>query len=544
LYLVNRADPYDADGNINLNLIRSDGSDNLSYRRYNGGSRQFYTEASFNYDRTFSKDHHITALALFNQREVTQQFAGDVPSSLPYRNQGLVGRGTYSFRDKYFAEVNFGYSGSENFAPSKKFGFFPSFGVGWVLSNEKFYEPIKGVFDYFKIRYSDGITGDGGNGGRRFGYLTLVTTGDNGAGYTFGDGGASQGYSGTYINSYGTDVTWARSHKRDLGIEFYALKSALSVTVDLFHERRSGVFLTRASLPAIVGLSNAPLGNFGIITNKGIDATVQLNPTKIGAFTLDVRGTFTYNRDKVIEDDSPVQPYAYMNTRGTNYLATFGYVAEGLFKDQQEIDNSPNQASYFGSVRPGDIKYKDLNNDGKIDQNDRKRIGNGDVPTTTYGIGFNLQYKGFYIGAFFQGVAGADRLLNGDGIIPFNNSTGPERSNLFAIAEDRWTPENPNPNAFYPRLAYGTAANKNNSAASTWWVKNIDFIRLKTTDVGYNIPKGSLKNLGLKSARVYVQGFNLAYWSPFKLWDPELNTGNGTAYPNVRTVTLGVQANF
>lgn len=544
LYLINRADPYDADGNINLNIIRNDGSDNLSYRRYNGGNRQLYTEASINYDHTFSKDHHITALALFNQREITQQFADDVTSSLPYRNQGLVGRTTYSYRDKYFAEVNFGYNGSENFAPSKKFGFFPSFGVGWVLSNEKFYEPIKQVFDYFKIRYSDGVVGDGGNGGRRFGYLTLVKTGDNDNGYTFGDGGASHQIGGTYITSYGTDVQWARSHKQDLGVEFYALKSALSVTVDLFHERRSGVFLQRGSLPGIVGLASSPYGNLGVITNKGIDATVQLNPTKIGAFTLDVRGTFTYNRDKVIEDDSPIQPYSYMNTRGVNYLSTFGYVAQGLFQNQQEIDNSANQSNYFGTVRPGDIKYKDLNGDGKIDENDRTRIGNGDVPTTTYGIGFNLQYKNFYIGVFFQGVAGADRLLNGDGIIPFNNSTGPERSNLFAIAEDRWTPENPNPNAFYPRLAYGNSANKNNSAASTWWVKDISFIRLKTADFGYNLPKGTLKSIGLKNARIYLQGFNLLYWSPFKLWDPELNTGNGTAYPNVRTATLGVQANF
>jgi hypothetical protein len=232
-----------------------------------------------------------------------------------------------------------------------------------------------------------------------------------------------------------------------------------------------------------------------------------------------------------------------MERRGTNYLATFGYVATGLFKDQAEIDAAPTQAA-LGTVRPGDIRYKDLNGDGKIDANDVTRIGNGDVPTTVYGLGFNLQYKNFYIGLFFQGVAGADRLLSGDGIIPFNNSTGAERSNLFAVAEDRWTPENPNPNAFYPRLAYGNSANKNNAVTSSWWVKNIDFVRLKTADFGYNLPKTLLKTIGFKSARVYVQGLNLLYWSPFKLWDPELNTSNGTAYPNIRTLTLGVQANF
>lgn len=544
LYAINRANPYNEDGSINLNVIRANGRDDLSYRRYNGGERQYYTEASFNYDRSFGKSHHLTALALFNQRERVTQYAGNVTESLPYRSQGLVGRATYSYKDTYFAETNFAYNGSENFAPAKKFGFFPSFGVGWIVSNEKFFKPLKNVFDYFKLRYSDGIVGDGGNGGRRFGYLTLVTTGDGDNGYTFGNGTTNNGYSGTYINSYGTDIQWARSHKRDLGIELYTLRSQLTLTVDLFHERRSGVFLSRESLPALVGLASNPSGNLGVITNKGIDATLQLNPVKVGPFKLDMRGTFTYNRDKVIENDQAPQPYPWMERRGTNYLSTFGYVATGLFQSQQEIDNAPNQTSVLGAVRVGDIRYQDLNGDGIIDANDRKRIGNGDVPTTIFGAGFNLQYKRFYFGVFFQGVGGADRLLSGDGIIPFNNSTGAERSNLFAAAEDRWTPENPNPNAFYPRLAYGNSANKNNAVASTWWVKDIDFIRLKTADLGYNLPQGMFKKIGVKNARIYMQGINLFYWSSFKLWDPELNTSNGTAYPNTRTITLGLQANF
>jgi len=543
-YQINRANPYNDDGSVNLNVIQQ-GSDQLGFSPLGdaNGTRQYYTEASLNYDHSFGQKNHLTALALFNQREQLLNSATDLTGSLPYRSQGLAGRVTYSYDNKYFAEGNFGYNGSENFEPAKKFGFFPSFGVGWVLSNEKFYEPLKDIIDFAKIRYSDGIVGDGGNGGRRFGFLTLVST--SAGGYTFGNGSASgnTGYGGTAITSYGSDVQWAKSHKRDLGLDIQAFRSLFSLTVDVFHERRSGVFLQRASIPALVGLVSAPEGNLGIITNKGIDATIALNPTKIGAFTLDVRGTFTYNRDKVIENDQAPQPYPYMERRGTNYLATFGYVATGLFKDQAEIDAAPTQAA-LGTVRPGDIRYKDLNGDGKIDANDVTRIGNGDVPTTVYGLGFNLQYKNFYIGLFFQGVAGADRLLSGDGIIPFNNSTGAERSNLFAVAEDRWTPENPNPNAFYPRLAYGNSANKNNAVTSSWWVKNIDFVRLKTADFGYNLPKTLLKTIGFKSARVYVQGLNLLYWSPFKLWDPELNTSNGTAYPNIRTLTLGVQANF
>jgi TonB-linked SusC/RagA family outer membrane protein len=539
-YTIDRGNPYNEDGTANL-IVLAPGSDDLSYGRRNDGKRQFYTEASINYDKDIDDKNHITGLLLFNQRDETFQFASDVTSSLPYRSQGLAGRATYSHANKYFAEVNFGYNGSENFAPAKKFGFFPSFGIGWVISSEKFYEPLKKVIDFAKIRYSDGYVGDGGNGNRRFGYLTLVNT--DAPGYSFYTNPNNIYYGGTEITSYGSDVQWAKSHKQDLGIELQAFQSKLALTVDVFKEKRTGVFLQRGSLPALVGLSSSPWGNLGVIENKGIDATLQLNPVRMGNFTLDMRGTFTYNRDKVIENDQAAQPYPYMERRGQNYLSTFGYVADGLFKDQEEINSSPSQAA-LGNVRPGDIKYKDLNGDNKIDANDVTRIGNGDVPTTTYGFGLNLQYKNFYIGVFFQGVAGADRMIGGDGIIPFNNSTGAERSNLYAIAEDRWTPENPNPNAFYPRLAYGNSANKNNAVGSSFWVKDISFIRLKTADLGYNLPKTTLKSIGLKNSRLYLQGVNLLYWSPFKLWDPELNTSNGTSYPNIRTLTLGLQANF
>jgi len=387
--------------------------------------------------------------------------------------------------------------------------------------------------------------GDGGNGGRRFGYLTLVNRGnDAGAyGYTFGNGINNFGYEGLAITDYGTDVQWAKSHKQNLGLEFKTLNSKLSVNIDVFKERRTGIFLQRGSLPNIVGLNNNPWGNLGILDNKGIDATIELAPTKIGNVSLDMRGTFTYNRDKVIENDSPKQPFPYMERRGVNYLSRFGYIAEGIFQSQAEIDAHANQSA-LGAPRVGDLKYKDLNGDGIVDANDQTRIGNGDVPKFIFGAGFNLTWKQFYFGAFFQGISGADRLINGDGIIPFNNSTGAERSNLFAIAEDRWTPENPNPDAFYPRLAYGNTENKNNAVASTWWVKDISFVRLKTLDFGYNLKKGSFSGIGMRNARIFVQGVNLWYWSPFKLWDPELNTSNGAAYPNIRTVTLGVQANF
>ncbi|MFD2742394.1 MULTISPECIES: SusC/RagA family TonB-linked outer membrane protein [Sphingobacterium] len=541
-YLINRLFPYDAEGNPILNII-SQGSDDLGYGRANDSNRQFYTEASFNYNTTIADDHSITALLLYNQREEVRAFANSVTSSLPYRNQGIVGRLTYGFQDKYFFEGNFGYNGSENFAPGFKYGFFPSFGLGWVVSNEKFFAPLAETINFLKLRYSNGIVGDGGNGGRRFGYLTLVNTNVDGGGYTFGNGTNNVGYAGGAITDYGTNVRWAEAHKQNLGIEINTLNNKLSLIVDLFKERRSGVFLQRESLPNFVGLNSAPWGNLGIIENKGIDGTLELSPFPIGNVFLDMRATYTFNRDKVIENDMPIQPFPYMERRGVNYLSNFGYVADGLFQSQAEIDQHANQSA-LGAQRVGDIRYKDLNGDGIIDANDITRIGNGDVPNHIYGFGFNVTYKQFYIGAFFQGISGAERLISGDGIIPFNNSTGAERSNLFAIAEDRWTEENPLENPFYPRLAYGNTANRNNAVASSWWIKDIDFLRLKTVDLGYNLPKSTAERLLLRNARIYLQGYNLLTWSKFKLWDPELNTSNGSRYPNIRTFTLGLQASF
>jgi len=540
-YLLNRVVPYFDDGTMNLKLI-SRGVDDLSYSRSNSSRRSNYFEAGLNYQHQFGADHNLTGMLLYNQRERIDAFASDIATSLPYRNLGVAARGTYSYKNKYFAEVNFGYNGSENFIPSRRFGFFPAFGVGWVLSSESFFEPLKNVISFMKLRYSDGFVGDGSGGNRRFGFLTIVDT--DASGFSFGSGQYTYSYGGTNIDSYGTDVTWAKSRKQDLGLEINFFKDQLTIVTDYFKERREGVFLQRQSLPGFLGLNSDPWGNLGIIENKGIDGTVTLNPVQIAKnLYVDFRGTFSYNRDKVIENDMPKQQYSYMERRGVNYLSTFGYVAEKLFENQDEIDKSADQSA-LGNTRPGDIKYKDLNGDGVIDPYDITRIGNGDVPTTVYGFGFNLTYKQFYFGAFFQGVNGADRLINGDGVIPFNNSTGPERSNLFWQAEDRWTEENPDPYAFYPRLGYGSDNNKMNSYTSSWWVKDISFIRLKTLDFGYNLPKHITKRLKMKNARVYLQGVNLFYWSKFKLWDPELNTGNGTKYPNVRTFSLGVQANF
>lgn len=537
--------PYNADGSLNLVRTFTGNGNYLSYGRANGGRRQSYTEAAINYDRSFGK-HHITGLLLGNAQDRVEAFAGDFPSSIPYRYLSLAGRGTYSYNDRYFFEANFGYNGSENFDPKRRYGFFPSFGAGWVISNESFFEPLKNSLTFLKFRYSDGFVGSDGLGnGRRFGYLTLVSELNdvNNGGYTFGKG--FENSNGINVTDYGVSVTWAKSHKQDLGMEVRTLNDKLSLIVDLFKEHRTGIFLQRQSVPGYVGLVSQPQGNLGVADNKGIDATLDYN-ARFGKVNVGFRGTFTYNKAVIVEDDRPTQTYPWLERRGQPILARYGYQAVGLFKDQAEIDASavPGDKS---KVLPGDIKYKDINNDGLINAYDQTKIGNGDVPSTVYGFGINVEYKGFYIGAFFQGIANADIELGGAGIIPFNGDGG--ETNIYSNAVNRWTPENPNQNSFYPRLAYGDSENFNNSQASSWWVKDVSFVRLKTAELGYNLPSNMFSKFHVKGARLYLIGYNLLTFSKFKLWDPELNTdqngrADGAKYPSVKTVSIGLNVKF
>ena len=549
-FFINQSSPYNPDGSLNLSLVNQ-GSDGLSFSESNGGNRQFYWESALNYDRTFGSKSHVTGLMLFNERSYIQAFPADLTSALPYKSEGLAGRVTYSWADRYLLEGNFGYNGSENFAPQNQFGFFPSLGVGWVVSSEPFFKPVTPYLNFLKFRYSNGYVGDGGtsytSGTRRFGFLTLVTnSGVNG--YTFGAGNVTTGYNGIAITDYGTDVKWSRSHKQDYGVEFKTFHSHLSVTADYFTEMRTGIFLQRASLADYAGFVNDPWSNLGIMSNKGFDGTLEIMPFKVGNVFISGRATYSFNRNKVIQNDQPKQPYPYMEQRGTNNGADFGYIAVGLFKSQAEIDNAPDQSALGGTPLVGDIRYKDLNGDGKIDQNDVTRIGNGALQTTEYGFGLTASWKHWTISAFFQGVAGAQRQLEGDGVIPFDNSTGADRGNLYTIAESRWTPGSTDTHPFYPRLGFGNAQNANNDVASTWWEKNIDYLRFKTASIDYALSKDIVKHLYLKGLRLYAQGENLLYFSQFKLWDPELgvSTGvaNGAVYPLTRTITFGIQADL
>lgn len=548
--------PYDMNGQPILQRIY-EGSNVLSYTQETSGNKKTYLEASLNYDRTFNDDHRVSALFLFNQQSKLLYPKGTLEDAIPYRMMGIAGRATYSWKDRYFAEFNIGYNGAENFSPKHRFGTFPAFGVGWVVSNEKFWQPLSKAVSFLKIRYTDGKVGNSEVSDRRFMYLDQMK--ENGDyGYKFGPNGTK--WSGYETVNMAVDLIWEESRKQDLGIDLKLFNDDLSIVFDLFKERRENILLKREhSIPSFLGYNtSAPYGNIGIIENKGFDGTIEYNKRINKDWVIALRGNVTFNKDKWIQGELPEQKYEWMNQYGHNINGVKGYVAEGLFT-QAEIDDmarweslsdankaiTPKPfASQFGTVKAGDIKYKDLNNDGQIDTYDQTYISRGDVPTTVYGFGFTVGWKDLSVGMMFQGVAGAERVLNGSSVNPFNGGGG--SGNLYSNIGDRWTEENPDQNAFYPRLSYGseTTSNINNFQKSTWWVRNMNFLRLKTLQISYNLPKPWVNKVHLKNAAVYVMGTNLFTLSRFKLWDPELNTDNGASYPNTTSYSVGINFTF
>ena len=548
--------PYDLNGQPILQRIY-EGSKVLNYKQEPSGNKKTYLEASLNYDRTFGEDHRVSALFLFNQQQKLLYPKGTLEEAIPYRMMGIAGRATYSWKDRYFAEFNIGYNGAENFSPKHRFGTFPAFGVGWVVSNENFWKPFAKTISFLKFRYTDGKVGNSEVSDRRFMYLDQMK--ENGDyGYKLGPNGNK--WSGYETLNMAVDLIWEESRKQDFGIDLKMFNDELSIIFDIFKERRENILLKREhSIPSFLGYNtSAPYGNIGIVENKGFDGTIEYNKRINKDWLIALRGNITFNKDKWIQGELPEQRYGWMDQYGRNINASKGYIAEGLFT-QAEIDNmsrweslsaadkaiTPRPfASQFGAVKAGDIKYKDLNNDGKIDAYDQTYISRGDVPTTVYGFGFTVAWKDLSVGMMFQGTAGAERVLSGSSINPFNGGGG--TGNLYTNIDDRWTEENPDQNAFYPRLSHGaeTTSNINNFQKSTWWVRNMDFLRLKTMQISYNLPKPWVNKVHLKNAAVYVMGTNLFTLSRFKLWDPELNTDNGASYPNTSSYSVGINFTF
>lgn len=530
------ANGRDEQGNLLLDQTVV-GQENLTYAQSHNGYRSVYLEASVNWARTFGK-HDLSALFLYqqSQRNDVGIDTSQPELALPYRHQGIAGRITYSYDNRYFIEGNFGYNGSENFSPGKRFGFFPSVAAGYVISNEEFFKPLLNVVDLVKIKASYGIVGNDkigtGDVVRRFIYNGTVNTGSS---YYFGTTPSS--YPSLQLGDWpNPDVSWEEAHKLNIGVDL-SFFNKLKISADYFRENREGIFLQRQSIPVYVGLSTQPWVNIGRMRNSGVDASLEYHQPIGSDLHLTVRGNFTYARNVILDQDQPDYKYLYMNRTGQSRYQTFGLVAAGLFKDQEDIDSWPEQT--FGEVAPGDIKYLDLNGDGVVDSYDTKPIGYTNVPEIVYGFGFSLQWKSLDFSAFFQGVGHVSFSTLTDQTLGFNARNSRE-ANIFAdVYDNYWTPDRLD--AKYPRLYIGT--NNNNNQASTFWMANGSYMRLKNLEIGYTLPKRISNKMAMQNMRVYLSGVNLLTFSSFKLWDPDLQTG-ATNYPNNRIINIGLTIGF
>ena len=498
-------------------------------------------EASANYERTFASAHRVSGMFLYYLRDRSNTHPGyDYWETFPRKSLGIAGRATYSFKDRYFAEFNFGYNGSENFSPGHRFGFFPSAALGYIISNEPFWEPIRTWVNLFKIKASIGKVGNDQIGGsRRFGYnTTMDITGISG--FSWGETQPSY-VTGVATGEIGNpDITWEEALKRNVGVELSFFRDQLRFQFDYFNDVRSGIFLPRESLPDAVGLRKTQYINIGKMQNAGFDMSAQFDHNFPGGLLLSARGNFTFNRNRRIYDDKPEQVYPYQNTAGYANGQQRGLIAEGLFMNQEEIDTWPNQYNY--TLYPGDIKYRDVNGDGIVNDFDMVPIGYTTVPEINYGFGLSLNWKGIDASVFFSGMAHMTRFIGGYNLYGGAATNVLIQGQIFAdVAERSWT-VNPTPDAEYPRFSVEPA--RNNMVRSTFWQKDMSFLRLKNAELGYTFPKKWTQKAHISTLRIYLQGVNLLTFSKFKLWDPELESSYGNVYPLTRNISLGLNLNF
>lgn len=500
------------------------------------GNRRQFLEAILQYDRRFG-DHSVGGTLKYTQDEYvnTQSTAGY--DWLPNRHMGLAGRITYGWKYRYMVDFNFGYNGSENFAPGNQFGFFPAYSVAWNIAEEPIIKKNLKWMNMFKLRYSYGKVGSD-NIGTRFPYLELFESRNP---YNWGDYNTPNVDNGQiYKQISSSGVTWEIATKHDIGVDFSLWDDRFTGTVDYFHETRDGIFMQRQSLSGTLGLSYlTPSANVGKVRSTGFDGNVAFKQD-IGNVSLTVRGNFTYSNNKILAADEANSAYPYIRDTGYRVNQAKGLIALGLFKDYDDIRNSPQQTEW-GTVMPGDIKYKDVNSDGVINDSDRVPIGSTTRPNLIYGFGMSATWKGFDVNLHFQGAGKSSFFIDGFGVRPF--SGGDWGNILTDVVGNYWSlGTNENPDAKYPRLTWQN--NSNNNRESTYWLRDGSYLRLKTVEVGYTLPKNISRAILMNNVRIFFIGTNLLTFSKFKLWDPEMGSSNGQQYPLSKMLTLGLTVNI
>ena len=509
----------------------------------NLGTSRFYYEFVTEYNRKFNELHDIGGLLVFNFSESLNTIGGNSAfATLPSRNMGLSGRFSYNYDSRYFTEFNFGYNGSEKFAKNNRFGFFPSIGLGWILSNEEWFSQKLPDINMFKLKLTHGLVGNDGisSADDRFFYLSEVNLQSPSYGFTWGSD-FNNFYQGYVIDRYSNqNVTWEVAEKTNYGLEL-GLFNSLNFQIDYFTEHRSKIYMSRDYIPSTMGLTTTISSNLGEVNSRGVDFSLDYNKAFDSGLILSGRGNFTYATNEVLVNGEPDYTYDYLSRIGYPVNQAWGLIAERLFIDQADIENSPEQFNGFSSsansYMPGDIKYTDVNNDGVINELDRVPIGKPTVPEIVYGFGVSASYKGYDFSVFMQGVARTSFFINPNDISPFVN----ERNALNVIANNHWSINNPDPNAFWPRLSTYSIAN--NEQQSTWWQRDGDFLRLKNIEIGYTFPDRESGLFSGLNTRVYFTGLNLLTFSKFDLWDTEMG-GNGLGYPPQKVYNIGLQVNF
>lgn len=532
------------DGSYRLMPLNPDTG--TEYLSFNEGARTVtnvqYGEFRLGYTKLINKVHDINALFVSNIRNeqgainIDARVADRLQASLAQRNITTAGRLAYGYDSRYFLEFNFGYNGTERFAKNNRFGFFPSVGAGWMVSNEDFMTSINKTITTLKLKATHGKVGNDqiGSAYDRFFYLSQIDMG--GPGYWFG---TDRGFrSGIAIQRYANDqITWEIATKSNFGIEL-GLFEDLTILADYFMETRENILQTRVDIPTTMGLRTFPQANVGVAQGRGFEVELKYQKNFNKDLWAVVNGNFTYATSEFKEYEEPdYYDVPWRSRIGLKLNQPLGYIAERLFIDEEEVNNSPRQN--FGTYGAGDIKYKDINNDGQINSDDVVPIGYPTVPEIIYGTGFSLGYKSLDLSVFFQGSARSSFFISSSDITPFTNKG--QRALMKYIADDHWSETNRNIHAFWPRLSENQISNNNQT--STHWLRDGSFIRLKTAEFGYTLPENFTKKFHVSMLRFYVSGTNLFHWSKFKMWDPEM-AGNGLGYPVQRVLNLGININL
>lgn len=522
----------EATGEYTLSRVGNEQKTALNTEGAATGDRRIFIQAYLDYKRKFGV-HDVNAMLLYNQDQLDNNKPDNLLSSLPRRKQGIAARLSYAYDDRYLAEVNFGYNGSENFAKNNRFGFFPSIALGYNISQEKFWEPISNVISHFKLRGSYGLVGNDGIN-ERYAYLEDIVLSSDKWKYTTGVNQNVNLQGPVWNRYYNPNLTWEVGKKLNVGFDMQ-LFHQVNLNFDVFKEIRSKIYMQKVNtLPDFIGTGETKIyENSGKMKNVGFDIALDYNKQITKDFFLSFKGTLTYAHNTILErDEPPFQLYPNLSSVGYSRGQHLVYVADGLFRDHADVDSHAEQT--LGYIpQPGDIKYVDQpdangNCDGIINTNDRVYMGYPEDPEIVYGFGPSMKYKNWDFSFFFQGAARTSILMSG--FHPFGKNA--TRGVMKFIADDYWSESNPNPNAAYPRLTRDT--NANNTVNSSYWLRNGAFLKLKNAEIGYTF----------KMFRAYLNGSNLLTFSPFKHWDPEMGGGSGMKYPTQRVFNIGIQFTF